>query len=358
MGSTVALAAVMAEPAVAVMSDRDRAFLTELVQGTTRMRRSLDHVGGPFIKRSLDPPVEAAVRMGTYQLVFLGTPPHAAVGETVASVPKRYRGFINAVLRRVAEAVAAGIEWPSDAVRMSYPDWLVESAVADWGDEAIPMLAAMNIPERPPPRPDGYVQGQASRWVTEELDAAAPDGGLVIDLCAAPGGKLTGFGPQWSRRVGCELSATRVLTLSDTARRFWPGAQVVRSDATSPPFRERCADAVLADAPCSGLGALGRGADARWHATPEAIERLAGLQLEILEAAERLVRPGGHLVYSVCTFALGETLGVMERLIDLDLGLEPRPLEGEHWRPLGPGGIVLPHDQGTDAMAMGVFTKL
>ncbi|MED5174000.1 MAG: transcription antitermination factor NusB, partial [Actinomycetota bacterium] len=82
------------------LSERDRGFVTELVQGTTRMRRAIDHVLEPFLQRKLDSDVRAALRMGTHQLLNLGTPPHAAVNDTVAVTPRRASGLVNAVLRK------------------------------------------------------------------------------------------------------------------------------------------------------------------------------------------------------------------------------------------------------------------
>ena len=103
------------------LSVRDRAFVTELVQGTTRMRRAVDHAMGPYIQRKLDEDVRSALRMGVHQLLHLGTPPHAAVNDTVDVAPRRARGLVNAVLRKVAQSDAV---WPSGAVQFSYPDWI------------------------------------------------------------------------------------------------------------------------------------------------------------------------------------------------------------------------------------------
>ena len=102
---------------------RDRHFVTELVYGTTRMRRACDFLVDRFLTRDLDLRVRNALRLGAYQLHFLGMPPHAAVGETVEVAPKPARGLVNAVLRRVS---GAPVTWPDDATRLSYPDWIVE----------------------------------------------------------------------------------------------------------------------------------------------------------------------------------------------------------------------------------------
>ena len=115
------------------LDQRDRALVTELVYGTTRMQRACDFLVERFLLDTVDPSVRAALRVGAYQLAFAGIPPHAAVGTTAGAVPARVRGLVNAVLRRVAEHPVAPDGWPSDAVRLSYPDWLVERLVADLG---------------------------------------------------------------------------------------------------------------------------------------------------------------------------------------------------------------------------------
>ena len=111
------------------LSSRDKNFVTELVQGTTRMRRALDHLWAPFVKRELDVEVKVAVRLGVYQLVFLGTPPHAALNATVDIVPRRAKGLVNAVLRRISETKP---NFPTGAVKNSYPDWIWDWAEKEW----------------------------------------------------------------------------------------------------------------------------------------------------------------------------------------------------------------------------------
>ncbi len=331
------------------LSARDRGFVTELVQGTTRMRRAIDHVLQPFLRRKLDPDVRAALRMGTHQLIHLGTPPHAAVNDTVAATAKRATGLVNAVLRKVSSVHP---EWPNEATRYSYPDWIWDLFVNTWGQDGRASLIAMNSPERPSPRPDGYIQGRASRWVIDEVDNASPEGGSIVDLCAAPGGKTTALGAQWTSPVANEIDRSRAENLLGVVSRFRPGTAVVISDGTSAPFRDGSLDAVLVDAPCSGLGALGRRSDARWLISEAAINRLVSTQTALLDEAFRMLRPGGVLSYSVCTVTREETIEVSE-----GFGASPRELlnlalEGSHWRPLSQGGVVLPHDFGTDGMAM------
>ena len=331
------------------LSERDRAFVTELVQGTTRMRRAVDHLLRPFITRKLDPDISSAVRMGAYQLHYLRTPAHAAVNDTVAAAPRRAKGLVNAVLRKVADIDP---QWPSEATQFSYPDWIWNLFLETWGPEGRASLISMNTPERPSPRPDGYVQGQASRWVSEAVDDASPDGGTIVDLCAAPGGKATACGAAWSEIWANEIDPARATALREVADNYRPEIKVVVSDGTNTGFNDHLAHAVLVDAPCSGLGALGRRSDARWHISQEAITRLTGTQNALLEEALRILRPHGVLTYSVCTVTQEETCDVAQAFHERHQELKSVELQGRHWRTHCDGGLVLPHDHQTDGMAV------
>ena len=125
-------------------------------------------------------------------------------------------------------------------------------------------------------------------------------------------------------------------------------ALIVQADARRPPLRDQVTDAVLVDAPCSGLGALGRRSDARWSVDLGAVERLAEVQGDMLDAALGLLRPGGVLTYSVCTFTHEETTGVIEGFLHRHPTVEVLPVAERPWRPHGLGGIVLAHDHGTE----------
>ena len=328
---------------------RDRAFATDLVYGTTRLRRRLDHVVDRFLLRPVDPPVRAALRLGAYQLHELGTPPHAAVSATVDAVTdRRVRGLVNAVLRKVAGSPVT--DWPSDAVRLSYPDWIVERLTADIGVAAIPALEAMNEPASVSERDDGYIQDAASQWVAELTDARP--GERVADLCAAPGGKATALAATGATVIAADHRANRVGLVRGAAERTGHAVALLTADATAPPLRPASLDRVLLDAPCSGLGTLRRRADARWRITPDAVDRLAALQRAMLVEAATLVRPGGSLVYSVCTLTVAEGPDLAAS-IDLD-PVEP---PGDPWEPWGSGARVLPQTAGTDGMFLARWTR-
>lgn len=353
--STVALADVLER---SDLDERDRAFATALTLGTVRMQRACNHLIAPHLNRKPDQFVGALLRMGTFQLLVLNTPRHAAVGETVGVAPKKVGGFVNAVLRRVADDLERGVSWPSAAVELSYPDWIVERFRAELGDnDAELSLAAMNEPEQPRPRSDGYVQGLASQWVVDEVGASS--GMRIVDLCAAPGGKSTGLAAAGADVTAVELDPERADHLRTVAERFGQGrVEVVCADGRTSGLDEGAYDAVLVDAPCSGLGALGRRADARWRVSPRDIDRLTTLQHELGVAGAALVKPGGLFVYSVCTITAAEGREAAAA-IAAETGLQAVDLlHPNRWRSSGAhGGLLAPHDEGTDGMAVYRFTR-
>jgi 16S rRNA (cytosine967-C5)-methyltransferase len=294
------------------LPDRDRHFVTELVYGTTRMRRACEHLVTRHRKGGVTPKVAAALRLGAYQLAFGGVAPHAAVSTTVAAAPKPARGLVNAVLRRIAEDLDAGVDWPDAGTELSYPDWIVAELVARLGaDDGRRALEAMNRPATTHVRDDGYVQDLASQEVVAAVGARP--GERVLDCCAAPGGKATGLASTGATVVAADPSASRIGLVVGNARRLGHALDVVVADATASPYRDAAFHRVLADAPCSGLGVLRRRPDARWRVDADAPARLADLQVRILEESARLVAPGGTLVYSVCTLTEAENDGVVRR---------------------------------------------
>jgi 16S rRNA (cytosine967-C5)-methyltransferase len=331
------------------LSERDRAFVTELVYGTTRMRRACDFLVERFSLRPLDRPTRVALRLGAYQLEFLRTPAHAAVSATVEVAPRRARGLVNAILRRVA---ATPVVWPDDATRLSYPDWIVARVVADLGRlDGIAALEHMNVAPQTPPRHDGYAQGLASQWVVEAV--GAQPGERVADVCAAPGGKATGLAASGATVVASDVDVARMSVVAGLARRLGATSVVPAvADGRAPPWRRGSFDRVLVDAPCTGLGVLHRRPDARWRRRPDDIARLASLQCQLLDAACRLLAPSGTLVYSVCTLTAEETTGIDDWLSSAHPELAALPPPGAPWRPHGRGALLLPQAADSDGMAL------
>jgi 16S rRNA (cytosine967-C5)-methyltransferase len=383
---------------VSGLDERDRGFATELAYGALRMCRACDWLIGQFAKGELEPAVRAAARAGAYQLAFMRVPAYAAVSATVAECPPRARPLLNAVLRRVADLVAAGpVRWPDPGTRLSYPDWMLARLGEDLGAaRALAALEQMNQAASPSTRPDGYIQDAGSQAVGEYLASLlAGRSGPVLDLCAAPGGKTTFLAHGSAFVVGVDVAPARARLVAGNAGRLQlPNVAVVVADGTQPPFRPETFAGALVDAPCSGLGVLRRRPDARWRARPEDVGRLASLQRRLLSAAAPLVAPGGVLVYSVCTLTRKETVDIDEWLAGgrdaggdggpggdgglsgtgmpggrdagADGGLsgarrlggtgrlggdwEPAPPPGPPWEPLGRGALLLPQAAGTDGM--------
>ncbi|MSY07994.1 MAG: hypothetical protein F2721_02425, partial [Actinobacteria bacterium] len=137
------------------LSDADRRFATDLVYGTTRMRRACDALIDRFVMSEPDDATRTLLRLGAYQLVFGGVPPHAAVSATVDLAPRKTSGFVNAVLRKVSTVTMI---WPQDAVRLSYPDWIAQRFHKEMSaEDALMSLERMNVPPPVSMRSDGYV---------------------------------------------------------------------------------------------------------------------------------------------------------------------------------------------------------
>jgi 16S rRNA (cytosine967-C5)-methyltransferase len=330
------------------LDDRDRGLAQRLAFGAVQRRRTLDHaietLGRRRVRR-LDPPVRAALRLGAYQLAFVdGVPRYAAVNESVELVRRagleRAVAFTNAVLRRLADGIRPLLDALPDgsaieaARKHSYPDWIAETWWRDLGpDDARALMHAQNEAAVTVVRlvrgeidgtPDPDVPGA---WHVDRVDLAALDEGRiwpqsaasqlvglavgsragerVLDLCAAPGGKATMLAGEVT---AVEVNEARARELEDTVRRLGASTvTVVVADGRDLPAGLDGFDRALVDAPCSGLGVLNRRPDLRWRAEP-----LPELQLELLRSAAARVRPGGSVVYSVCTVNADESEAVVD----------------------------------------------
>ncbi|MGH3063745.1 MAG: transcription antitermination factor NusB [Gaiellaceae bacterium] len=354
---------------------RDRAFAQRIAYGAIQMVRTLDHaierLGGRPVD-AMDAPVQAAIRLGSYELAFLGgVPARASVNEAVelvkASPARRAAGFANAVLRRVSEGIReliAGLpqSTPQEAaLRHSYPDWVAETWWEEWGaDEALALMRAQNEPpetavrvvatgearvvDRIDPeeleRGDVWPQSRGSQLAGAAVDAQPGD--RVLDLCAAPGGKTTQLARTASEVVAVELHPGRARELEENVRRLgFSNVLVVNADARELAPELSGFDSVLVDAPCSGLGVLAARPDLRWRANP-----LPELQAELLRVAAERVNRDGTIVYSVCTIARGEN----EEVVDAS-GLSAESLSAEWPEFAHPRRseflLTLPHRHGT-----------
>lgn len=327
------------------LSDQDRRFATELVYGTTRMRRACDALIDRFVTSPPDSATRTLLRLGAYQLEFLGVAAHAAVGETVGLAPRRVRGFVNAVLRKVS---TREMVWPSEFSRLSYPDWIGQRLIDELGDDdARRAMSRMNEAATATVRADGYVQDASSQWVAAAVEAQPAE--RVLDTCAAPGGKATALAATGAVVTAADVRERRVSMVHENATRLGLDIETVVADATDPPFDPAAYDAVLIDAPCSGLGALRRRPDARWRIEPSDIDGLVDLQRRIVVASAPLVKPGGRLIYSVCTLTAAESI---DHPVPDGFEVDGRQPPVGEWREYGPGWRVLPHDADTDGMVL------
>ena len=353
---------------------RDRALAQRLAYGAVQRARTVDHaieaLGGRRVAK-LDPPVRAALRLGTYQLGWLdGVARYAAVNESVELVRRARLGravpFANAVLRRVADGIRPLLDaLPDGPLKESYPDWMWETWRRDLGDEDA--LALMRAQNEPLPTVVRLVRGDAPgepdpdvprAFHVERVDAAAlaegriwpqsaasqlvglavgsQAGERVLDLCAAPGGKTAMLAGDVT---AVELHPGRARELRENVARLGASnVTVVDADALALPEELSGFDRALVDAPCSGTGVLSSRPDLRWRAEP-----LPELQLALLRAAAARVRPGGTVVYSVCALNRDEN----EAVVDVS-GLEVDESLADEWprfvHPSRPGTVLtLPH---------------
>jgi 16S rRNA (cytosine967-C5)-methyltransferase len=359
------------------LDERERAYAQRLAYGSVQRLRTLDHAIETLGKRpvrKLDAAVKAALRLGAYQIGYTDTAPHAAVNESVELVRRarleRAVPFTNAVMRRLTEGMPGLLaSLPEGPLKESYPDWIHDVFVRDLGaEDAVALERAMNEPletvirvvrgdppagAEPTDLPgafrvervddlavaDGRVWPQSRGSQLAGLVVGSQEGDRVLDLCAAPGGKTTQLRGDVT---AVEIDPNRASELrANVATLHATNVTVVEADGRALPPDLFGFDRILLDAPCSGLGVLAQRPDLRWRANP-----LPELQLSLLRAAAERVKPGGTIVYSVCTMNSDENEAVVEAS-----GLTVEPL-GEEWpqyaHPRRPEFLLtLPHVHGT-----------
>jgi 16S rRNA (cytosine967-C5)-methyltransferase len=343
------------------LDEREAGLARELSLGTIRHQRLYDALAGRFLRPGAQPePLLLALRLAAHQLFALDRiPVHAAVDASVELLRthghQRLTGVANAVLRklctlRLDEREGEGplgriarAQWPADAaVLNSLPDQLVadlrESLAADRQLDALNILPHLCTRSRPgAPRPNGKgVLRQDGAWTWwsdphEALDgpvargeAVVQDrsqgrlvelchprpGELVLDLCAAPGGKALAFSERGCLVVAGDSSVGRLPRLRQN---LGPAARILLQDARRPALLPAFATVVV-DAPCSNSGVLARRPEARWRYCQPYLAQLERLQHELLLAASSLVQPGGRLVYASCSVSPRENQAISHRL--------------------------------------------
>ena len=321
------------------LSDRDRAYVRRLTATTLRRRGQIDGVLRKFLTLWPKGLPREAMRLGAAELLFLSAPAHAAVGEAVNLMhpeQKKPRGLINAVLRKVASEGAA-IVAEQDVARTNTPDWLWQSWVNFYGEDMARDIAMAHLQEAPLDisvkddaavwaeklqaelLPTGSLRRMAGgaveslpgfaegAWWVQDVAATLPvkllgdvAGKRVADLCAAPGGKTAQLAALGASVMAVDRSEPRLKRLKENLKRLGLKADVRTAEIEQwqPPEQF---DAVLLDAPCTATGTIRRHPDLPYLKDEADIAKLAELQRRLMRAAWAMLKPGGRMVYCVCS---------------------------------------------------------
>lgn len=389
------------------LSPRGRRFFTQLVYGTARHKLLCDHVLTPLLHQPLDglpAPILIILRMGVFQALFCRQVTFPAMVHTSVDLAKK-RGhagtarLVNAVLKRVPQSLD-DVPLPDPPVerlstRYSIAPWIVEWWLRDYGPETARRLCETADSEAAPTarvntrlytvdeliaklREQGHAverhpivenaiiftegampiqsklfregaffpQDPASMFAPILLDPKPAE--RVLDLCAAPGGKTTHLAElarDEARVIALDIHPGKLARVLENATRLrLASIRAIAGDGANPPFQPAF-DAILVDAPCTGLGTLRRHPELKWRTPPDAPKRLAGVQRALLRSAIALCKNGGRVVYSVCTFTGDETGQVVAAALE---GNRAVPENGPDWMnpwKIAPGQYrILPQD--------------
>src|SRR5437588_6233005 len=348
---------------------RDRAFARLLVATVLRRLGQIDTLIAECLNTPLAPraaTVHDILRLGIAQLLFLRTPPHAAVATSVDLAHVRgflsHKGLVNAVLRRLSLEGPQRVE-AQDAARLNTPDWLWQSWSGAYGEEMARAIAVAHLKEAPldltlrteddswceklqaVQLPTGSLRRAAGgsvtalpgyaegAWWIQDAAASLPvrlfdgvAGQTVVDLCAAPGGKTAQLAKAGAHVTAIDRSTRRLDRLVANLRRLDLKVSAMAADGLI--WRpESPADGVLLDAPCTATGAIRRHPDVPHLKHPEDVARLAVVQANLLRAAVDMLRPGGILVYCTCSLEPEEGLQRIEALLRSGAPVEHRPID-------------------------------
>ena len=393
----------LSHPALQALSARDRAFARALVMATLRRLGPIDSALQSRVKKAPPDKVVQVLRLGVAQAFVLKTPAHAAVTTSVDLIAQdkglvMFKGLVNAVLRGLVR------EPPElDDPELLAPSWLYARWRAVYSIEGARAIAAM-IAEEPatdlsfkdPAQaaalagelegevlPGGslrtFKRGDISTWPgfaeggwwVQDAAAAIParllnvkPGETALDMCAAPGGKTLQLAAAGAQVTAIDRSAPRLKRVVENLARTGLSAEVVAADAANWTDK-RTFDAILLDAPCSATGTFRRHPDVLWAAKPSDVAGLAAVQSKLLDAAVRRLKPGGRLVYCVCSLETEEGEGQVAAFLSRTPGVSLDPIaEGEGGSPAASldddGALrILPHHLagGLDGFYVARFRK-
>lgn len=391
------------------LPQREAKQAAALVYTTLDHLLTIDYYLSHFVQGAQKPVIRGILRLGVCELLFFDTPAHAAVSESVQLVRESGKsalaGFVNAVLRRIDREREHLPALPKEPVKRlsiqySYPEWIVAEWLNAYGEaeteallsrpaakvevraqypfstaelvSALPVESTVNqLDENSVSLEKGFdfaadplfgegkytVMGQGAMLVCRALGNARAK--RVLDACSAPGGKSAYLASLFENEIQLtclELHPHRVELLEKTLLRLHVSAEIAQKDASVfDTAYENAFDAVLVDAPCSGLGLLGDKPDIRYSKSDADIVSLSALQQRILETCCRYVAPGGILVYATCTISRRENEEVVNWFLSghTDYSLERLPLSPEN------GGMLqlLPQRHGTDGFFIARMRK-
>jgi 16S rRNA (cytosine967-C5)-methyltransferase len=355
------------------LGPRDRAFMRRLTMTTLRRFGQTEALITSLLDRGPLPSKQVGLRallaMAASELIFLGTPPHAAIDTAVRlaqATPQlaSQSGLVNALLRRLSREVKDEETAQARApVTLNAPSWLMRRWEHHYGKDIAQAFALAHVQEPPL---DFTVKGDAAGWA-KKLDAALlPTGSLrrttggligdlpgyhegawwvqdaaaalparllgdvagqsVLDLCAAPGGKTAQLAASGAKVTALDRDAGRLARLEANLKRLGLGAQFVCADVAA--FRpDSPASHILLDAPCSATGTLRRHPDLPWLKRETDIAQSVAQQAQLLDAAITMLAPGGVLVYAVCSLEPEESEAQIASLLARNNMVRPVPLK-------------------------------
>lgn len=381
---------VLLPSATGALSPADRAFVYSLVMGALRQVRTIDAVMAEVTGRDpedLDPEVRVVLEVAIGELMDAeGDAVYATVNESVEAVKQlgfpRASGLVNGVLRTLVREGMPVLRGDK-ARELSVPEWVLGKLTADHGRRTARSLLsglrggapAIGVRVRPGTEPPegaaplpGILGAYSVSRLPEDLDGlvvsdpastavaqalAVQPGERVLDMAAAPGGKTSALWDATGGRielVACDRHPRRLRSARARLDVLGILPHWVLADGNRAPFGDELFDAVLLDAPCTGLGTLRRRPEIAMRLKPAAVETLAGQQNTLLREAWRVTRPGGRIVYSACTLFAAETVDIVAGYP----AAAPAGLPGESW---GKGIVLAPHLTGTDGMFVSVIQR-